>query len=75
MEMKNIIIGGWMAFTGCVVIVYALSLDPYMSTLSGVERYIIPISSAVLLGVPSGVLCALGFLQVIGKITILIGGK
>ena len=76
MEIKNIIIGVWMAFAGCVVLVYALSLDPYMSALSGVERYIIPMSSAVLFGVPSGVLCALGFLHAIGKITILIeGGK
>ena len=76
MEIMNRIIGIWMVIAGGALFVFAHMLEPYMATASGYTSYIIIISTAILLAVPTGALIGFGVAQVAGVISINVeGGK
>ena len=65
-----------MVIAGGALFVFAHMLEPYMATASGYTSYIIIISTAILLAVPTGALIGFGVAQVAGVISINVeGGK
>ena len=76
MKIVDRIIGIWMVFAGITIFDYAVTLEPYMGTLSGYTLYAVAIFTSILLGVPIGVLIGYGVAQAIGAISINVeGGK
>ena len=74
MKIMDRIIGIWMMIAGAGLFAFAHTLEPYMDTLSGATLYVVAISTAILIAVPTGCLFGYGTAQAIGVINIQVGG-